>query len=235
MQMSKFDSPEEINVLIGCERSGVVRDEFVRLGFNAFSCDLNPLEGGNDNRHIQDDIRVVAEYGEWDLLCVMHPPCTRLCNSGVRWLHRPPKGRTLDEMWQELHDGAELFSFCWNVRNIQSICIENPVMHKHAKRLIQNYAPANQHVQPHQFGDPYFKSTGLYLRNLPELVPTNQLDVPDKETDLAEYNAWSAVHRASGANRSEIRSRTFPGVAKAVAKQFGSHLLKSGYNYSLAV
>lgn len=87
-------------VLIGCEESGVFRRAFLARGFDAWSCDLLPARDGS-NRHITGDVRDVLGDG-WDLLVVCHPPCTRLCNSGVRWLHTPPPGRTRADMWAEL-------------------------------------------------------------------------------------------------------------------------------------
>ena len=86
-----------MKILIGCETSGVVRDAFLANGHDAWSCDLLPSDKAS-NRHIQDDIRNVLAFEKWDMLVVGHPPCTRLCNSGVRWLHTPPPGRTKDEM-----------------------------------------------------------------------------------------------------------------------------------------
>ena len=87
---------DSVRVLVGCETSGVVRRAFDALGFDAWSCDLLAAEDGS-NRHMLGDVRdVLAEEGPWDVLCVMHPPCTRLCNSGVRWLHarlRAPRRR----------------------------------------------------------------------------------------------------------------------------------------------
>jgi len=117
-----------MKVLIGCETSGTVRDAFLRMGHDAWSCDILPSDRPT-NRHIQDDIRNVMK-GDWDLLAVMHPPCTRLCNSGVRWLHKAPPNRTLADMWRELDEGAELFSNVWNVGHIPMVAVENPVMHK---------------------------------------------------------------------------------------------------------
>ncbi len=144
-------------VLIGCEQSGVVRRAFAARGFDAWSCDLLPAEDGS-NHHITGDIREVLDDG-WDLICVFHPPCTRLCNSGVRWLHMPPPGRTKAEMWAELEEGAALFSDVWNAP-CPRVAVENPVMHKHAKARIRNYQPAAQTVQPWWFGDEAFKATG---------------------------------------------------------------------------
>src|SRR6478736_1208806 len=99
-------------VLIACEFSGTVRNAFLARGFDAWSCDLLPSEDGS-NRHIRGDVRDILSDG-WDLLIVAHPPCTRLCNSGVRWLSTPPHGRTLADMWGELDAGAALFSDFWN-------------------------------------------------------------------------------------------------------------------------
>ncbi len=97
-----------LRVLIGCETSGMVRRAFQALGHDVWSCDLLPADD-RSNRHMICDIRDVLFDG-WDLLAVMHPPCTRLCNSGVRWLSKPPPGRTLADMWDELESGAALFS-----------------------------------------------------------------------------------------------------------------------------
>lgn len=206
-------------VLIGCETSGIVREAFLALGHDAWSCDILPADTPT-NRHIQGDIRSVM-MDDWDLMAVMHPPCTRLCNSGVRWLSRAPTGRTLTDMWAELHEGAELFSAVWNVSHIPCVAVENPVMHRHAKALIENYTPPSQSVQPWQFGndpsgpDNEKKRTCFWLRNLPRLAATGTLDGTD---------ARDSVHKASpGADRWKVRSRFFPGLASAMADQWGHH------------
>lgn len=216
-------SQKPLRVLVGCETSGVVRRAFSKLGHDVWSCDLLPADDGS-NRHIRGDIRDVLNDG-WDLLAVLHPPCTRLCNSGVRWLSVPPPGRTLADMWVELDEGAALFSACWNAP-IERVCVENPVMHKHAKERIENFRPAAQTVQPWWFGDEAFKATGLYLRNLPKLTPTNRLTPPAAGTE--EHVRWSAIHRAPpGPERWKIRSKTFQGLADAMAAQWGG--LVEGY------
>lgn len=206
-----------MRILIGCETSGVMRRAFSARGHDVWSCDLLPAEDGS-NRHIRGDIRDTLNDG-WDMLAVMHPPCTRLCNSGVRWLSVPPPGRTLESMWDELRDGADLFAACWNAP-IERVAVENPVMHRHAKALLPASLPRPQIVQPWWFGDPFFKATGFYLRGLPKLLPTNRLVPPKAGTDA--HKAWSAVHRAPpGPDRWKIRSRTFNGVAQACADQWG--------------
>lgn len=204
-------------ILIGCETSGVVRRAFARRGFDAWSCDLLPAEDGS-NKHLVCDIRDVLADG-WDMLAVMHPPCTRLCNSGVRWLSVPPPGRTHAEMWAELDEGAALFAACWQAP-IPRKALENPVMHRHARERMPAGLPRPQTVQPWWFGEPFFKATGLYLDGLPPLVPTNRLTPPAPGTP--EHRAWSAVHRAPpGPDRWKFRSRTFDGIAEAMADQWG--------------
>ena len=194
-------------ILIACEFSGTVRNAFLERGHDAWSCDLLPSEDGS-NRHIQGDARVILNDG-WDYLIVAHPPCTRLCNSGVRWLHEPPPSRTKESMWEELEEGAALFSAFWNAP-IPRIAVENPVMHRHAKIRIVNYAPPAQSVQPYQFGHGETKRTCLWLKNLPALVPTDI--VAGRE---------ARVHRMPpGPDRWKERSRFFPGIARAMAEQW---------------
>lgn len=217
-----MDTMKSQRVLIGCETSGEVRRAFLDRGHDAWSCDLLPADD-RSNRHMQCDVRDVLNE-DWDLLVVMHPPCIRLCNSGVRWLHTPPPGRTKAEMWAELDDGAALFSTCWNAP-VPRVAVENPVMHKHAKARIKNFQKADQTVQPWWFGEKAFKGTGLYLRGLPPLTATNRLTPPKRGTD--EHKKWSAIHRASpGPDRWKTRSKTFTGIALAMADQWGSYAME---------
>lgn len=198
-----------MRVLVACEFSGIVRRAFAAKGHDAWSCDLLPAED-RSNQHYVGDVREHLHDG-WDLLMVAHPPCTRLCNSGVRWLHKPPKGRTLDEMWADLEDAAALFSDCWNAP-IPRRCIENPIMHGHAKAKIRNYAEPAQTVQPWQFGHGETKRTCFWLAGLPPLQPTKIVEGRE-----------ARVHRMSpGPNRSKERSRFFPGIAAAMADQWGA-------------
>lgn len=215
-----------LRVLIACEFSGTVRRAFEALGHDAYSCDLRADERGS-NRHIRDDVRNVIGDG-WDLLVVAHPPCTRLCNSGVRWLTTPPPGRTRAELWAELEEGAALFSDLWNAP-VPRIACENPVMHRHAKERIRNYRPAAQFVQPWHFGDWETKATGLWLRGLPPLVPTFATLEAARIGLGLEHDAKPVdrVHKmAPGADREKERSRFFPGIAAAMAEQWGGYALE---------
>lgn len=195
-------------VLVACEFSGVVRRAFAALGHDAWSCDLLPAED-RSNRHIVGDARGILDDG-WDMLIVAHPPCTRLCNSGVRWLSSPPAGKTLDEMWRDLEAGADLFSDFWTAP-IDRVCVENPVMHRHAKTRIRDYQPPAQSFHPWQFGDGEAKRTCLWLRGLPELVPTHP-----KPIEIT-HRVW---RMPPGPDRQRERSRFFPGVAAAMARQW---------------
>jgi hypothetical protein len=219
-----------MNIILACEFSGTVRDAFIAAGHNAWSCDLLPGSGRNRRQHIQDDIRrVLSGYGyglpngrltypDYWHMALCFPPCTRLANSGVRWLHKPPAGRTLPDMWREFQRGVELYQF-FQTLPIHHKAIENPVMHKYAREALQ---PGKRHiVQPWWFGDPAFKATGFELFNLPPLQPTHKLVPPKAGTEA--HKAWSLIHRCPpGPDRQKIRSTFFPGMAAAMASQWGN-------------
>lgn len=211
----------EPKVLIACETSGIVRNAFLDRGFDAWSCDLLGAEDQGQpgsERHIQCDVRLLLEC-EWDLIIVAHPPCTRLCNSGVRWLTKPPKGKTLEQMWDELEEGAALFSAFLNA-DCPRIAIENPVMHKHAKERIENYQNFSQTIQPYEYGHAESKRTCLWLKGLPNLEPT----------DVVEGEIEQRVHRMPpGPNRWKERSRFFTGIASAMAQQWGEYAERDMY------
>ena len=206
-----------MKILIACETSGTVRNAFLDRGHDAWSCDVLPSDDLT-NRHIQDDVLEVLKMESWDMLMVAHPPCTRLCNSGVRWLHKAPPGKTLAEMWEQLDQGAELFSKLWNA-DVPRVAIENPVMHKHAKARIKNFQPFAQSVQPYEFADSIdaddnvSKRTCLWLRNLPPLIKTGTLTRETARQDI--YNA------SPGKDRWKVRSKFHKGIAQAMADQWG--------------
>lgn len=197
-----------MRMLVACEFSGIVRRAFAARGHDAWSCDLLPADD-RSNRHIVGDARTILNDG-WDLLIVAHPPCTRLCNSGVRWLSVPPAGKTRAQMWDELREGAALFSAFWNAP-IERICVENPVMHRHAKALVENYEDPAQSVQPWQFGHGEVKRTCFWLRKLPPLKPTA----------IVEGRTPRVHHMSPGPDRWRERSRFFSGIADAMADQWG--------------
>ncbi|WP_428924972.1 hypothetical protein [Marinibacterium sp. SX1] len=221
-----------MRVLIGCETSGIARRAFAALGHDVWSCDIAPAEDGN-NRHILCDIRdgILAEG--WDLLAVMHPPCTRLCRSGRRWMSGPgkwtppkqlPRGRTWPDMRAEFEEGVSIFTACWSAP-IERVAIENPEMNDLARDRMPSDLPAPQMVQPHWFGEPAYKATGWYLRGLPELVETAPLEEPDRGTE--DWRRWNRVHRMPpGPDRARLRSRSFPGMMNAAAAQWSAHAME---------
>jgi hypothetical protein len=219
-----------MRVLIGCEYSGIFRRAFTGWGHDTWSCDLLPAEDGS-NHHIVGDVRDYLNEG-WDLLVVLHPPCTRLCRSGRRWLSGPgymtppkqlPKGRTWDSMKQEFAEAVDLFTACWKAP-VERIAVENPVMHDIALKHMPDDLPAPHIVQPWWFGHPVFKATGWYLKNLKGLEPTDMLTPPEKGTE--EWKKWSKIWLMKpGEDRGHERSRSFPGMADAGALQWGGDAL----------
>lgn len=192
---------KKLRVLVGCESSGVVREAFRALGHDAWSNDILPAD--DDSRfHIKGDVREAIELG-WDI-GIFHPPCTRLCNSGVRWLHER-------DLWAELDEAAELFRACLEA-DIPHVAVENPTMHKHAlERVGQQPAQA---IQPWQFGHGETKRTCLWLRNLPPLMPT----------DIVQGRE-ARIHRMPpGPDRWKERSKTFEGIGAAMAAQWSAYV-----------
>jgi len=204
-----------MKVLVACEESQKVAIAFRKKGHEAYSCDLQDCSGGHPEWHIKDDVLRHINDG-WDMM-IAHPTCTRLANSGVRWLWKPPKNRTFNDMWHELYEAVNFYIALRNA-NIKKKALENPIMHKYARAMIGNIE--RQIVQPWWFGDKAFKATGFELFNLPELIPTNKLIPPLKDTE--EYKEWSAIHRMSpGPERAKLRSKTYQGIADAIANQWG--------------
>jgi hypothetical protein len=221
-----------LRVLIACETSGIARRAFAALGHDVWSCDLEPAEDGS-NRHIICDVRDGILLEGWDLLAVMHPPCTRLCRSGRRWMSGPgnwtppkqlPAGRTWNDMKAEFEDGLSIFTACWKAP-IGRVAIENPEMNDLARARMPADLPRPQMVQPFWFGHPEYKATGWYLRGLRPLVATNLLTEPQRGSD--EWKRWNRVHRMTpGPERTRLRSRSFPGMMAAAAEQWGGYALE---------
>ena len=187
-----------MKVLIACEFSGTVRDAFIAKGHDAMSCDLLPTE--IPGYHYQGDVMDVL-FEDWDMI-IAHPPCTYLCNSGVRWLH------TDATRWPKLFEAAEFFKKIMEAP-APRIAVENPVMHKYARQLIGGRR-ADQYIQPWQFGHGEIKATGLWLKGLQELTPTNIVE-----------GRVARVHRMPpGPDRWKERSTTLQGIADAMASQW---------------
>ncbi len=190
-----------MRVLVACEYSGAVRDAFTARGWDAWSCDLLPTEA--PGQHIVGDARDLLGDG-WDLL-IAHPPCTRLCNSGVRWLHER-------NLWADMREAAALFN-AFLEAPVPRVAVENPVMHGHARKIVGRGPDFT--IQPWQHGHGEIKRTCFWTRGLPALVPSNIVDGRE-----------ARVHRASpGPDRWKERSTTLPGIAAAMADQWGNHAI----------
>jgi len=186
-----------MKVLIACEYSGIVRDAFIKRGHDAMSCDILPTE--SEGPHYQGDVLDLLN-GWWDLM-IAHPPCTRLCNSGVRWLNER-------NLWGEMREGAEFFRNLMGA-NISRIAIENPIPHGYAvKEIGKKY---DQIVQPWQFGHGETKATCLWLKNLPKLTPTK----------IVRERVGRVFRLPPSEDRAKLRSKTYKGIAEAMADQWG--------------
>ena len=193
-----------MRVLVACEFSGVVREAFRARGHDAWSCDLIPCDG-DFSHHIQGHVEYALD-NSWDIM-IAHPPCTYLCNSGVRWLYNKD-GSINRSRWHNMSLAAFFFLDLLNA-DIPLIAVENPIMHKYAKQIIrQDYA---QIVQPWQFGHGETKATCLWLKGLPELKPT----------DIVDGREARVYKMAPSKDRGKLRSITYQGIANAMAEQWG--------------
>lgn len=182
-----------MKVLVACEYSGTVREAFRKLGHKAWSCDLLPSDD-NSTYHFQDDVFNVLHLG-WDLM-IAHPPCTHLAVSGARWFKDKIKEQ------QEALDFVRELMEC----NIPKICIENPI-----SIISSKIRKPDQIIQPWQYGHGETKATCLWLKNLPPLKPTNIVEGRYQKCHLLPPTP----------DRWKIRSKTYDGIAKAMAEQWG--------------
>jgi hypothetical protein len=206
-----------MKILVACEESQAVCIEFRKRGHEAYSCDVQECSGGHPDWHIKGDVLDYLTHG-WDMM-IAHPPCTYLCNSGVKHLYiggKKKNGKDLDR-WGLMYEAVGFYRKILNAK-IYMKCIENPVMHPYASNLLK--IRNRQVVQPWWFGDKTFKATGFELENLSHLIPTNKLIPPKPGTE--EHKRWSWVHRLPPSkDRARLRSTTQPGIAKAMAAQWG--------------
>ena len=210
-----------MKILIACEESQAVTKEFRALGHEAYSCDILPCSGGHPEWHIQDDVFNVVGGG-YDLM-IAHPPCTYLSVSGARHLYNKDKTPNI-ERYKNQKEALDFVQKLMDV-NITKIAIENPI-----SVISSHIRKPDQIIQPYWFGDSVSKSTCLWLKNLPKLKPTNMVSKGefkewiDKNTGKVKRQAlwyYEALQQAkNSAERRTLRSKTFQGIAKAMATQW---------------
>ena len=212
-----------MRVLVACEESGRVTSELLALGVDAYSCDLLPTSGDHPERHIQGDVTPLLSQ-HWELI-IAFPPCTFLTVTGNRWFNIDKYGDKARQRIKDREDAIKFFMMFANA-NCEHIAIENPL-----GVMSTIYRKPDQIIQPWQFGDAYEKKTCLWLKGLPRLNPTEIVTPPARrvfdsgKTMPAWYaDAWGL----SKEERAKMRSKTFPGIAKAMATQWVEYLKKEG-------
>lgn len=201
-----------MKILVACEESQAVTIEFRKLGYEAYSCDILPCSGNHPEWHLQQDVIPLLKE-KWDMI-IAFPPCTHLAVSGAAWFEQKRK----DGRQQQ---GIDFFMQFANA-DCQRIAIENPVGIMSSK-----YRKPDQIIQPYMFGDPYSKKTCLWLKGLPKLKPTKLVDKGEIITFASgrSMQKWySDAWRLSPEQRSIARSKTFLGIAKAMAQQWSTIL-----------
>lgn len=201
-----------MKVLVACEESQRVCIAFRNKGHEAYSCDIQPCSGGRPEWHIQGDVLPLLEQ-DWDLI-IAHPPCTYLSKAGACRLY-PKAGQIEEQRYKKGLEAREFFMKFYNCK-CPKVCIENPVSLK-----IFNLPPCTQEIEPYQFGHPVSKKTRLWLKGLPPLLPTNI--VVKQGTYLpssTSKNAYSGKNDKCTRDPKEA-SKTFEGIAKAMAEQWG--------------
>ncbi len=209
-----------MKILVACEESQAVTKELRKLGHQAFSCDLLPCSGGHPEWHFKEDVFNVIEQG-WDMM-IAHPPCTFLAVSGARWLYNKDGSKNI-ERWK---NQAEALDFVQKLMDapINKIAIENPI-----SVISSNIRKPDQIIQPWMFGDKAQKSTCLWLKNLPKLEPTNIVEKGEfvefisKKGVKKKQPKWyfDALKEAkTPEERRTLRSKTFKGIAEAMATQW---------------
>ena len=219
---------KKLKVLVACEESQAITKEFRKLGHEAFSCDLLPCSGGHPEWHIQGDVFTIIDQG-WDLM-IAHPPCTYLTGSAVQWLshpedkHLPFEDRRPNPKYpnrrQDMLASVEFVKALYNC-NIPKVAIENPV-----GLLSSRWRKPDQIVQPYHFGDEATKTTCLWLKGLPQLQHTDVVGKGERVVFNSgkSHPKWYAEALAKAktkAERQTLRSKTFPGMARAIAEQWG--------------
>lgn len=207
-----------LNILIACEESQEVCKAFRELGYNAFSCDLQDCSGGHPEWHIKGDALEEAYSGKYDLM-IAHPPCTYMSKAGARWMY-PTAGNIDESRLQKAMEAKDFFMKLLNAP-IEHIAVENPLPLK----VVELPTPT-QIIQPYEYGHQYSKKTLLWIKNLPPLTPTEVVDdyKPYLPSNTGGVNRGQKHSRGIAKNAKES-SKTFTGVAKAMAEQWSNFIV----------
>lgn len=204
-----------MKVLIACEESQRVCAEFRRRGHEAYSCDILPTSGAHPEWHLQEDVIPVLNRN-WDMI-IAFPPCTYLTCTGNRWFDIDRYGEKAIERHRQREKAIDFFML-FATAKCPRVAIENPV-----GVMSSVYRKPDQIINPWQFGDPYEKRTCLWLKGLPQLVPTAVV-TPEPRITYASGKTMPAWYcKVSGKDRAMIRSKTFHGIARAMAEQWGEY------------
>lgn len=209
-----------MKILIGCEESQAVTIAFRELGFDAYSCDLLPCSGGHPEWHLQQDVFEVID-NDWDL-AIFHPECTRLTVTANKW-YKPEFAERFPTIHEDREKAVEFFMKLANC-DIPRIAIENPI-----GIMSTRWKKPDQIIQPYYFGDTERKSTCLWLKNLPKLIPTDivEPEIIYHKSGRTDGKLHFETMKLPKEERRKARSVTFPGIAKAMAEQWGSYLLNN--------
>jgi len=220
---TKIMFKKRLKVLVACEESQAITKEFRNMGHDAYSCDLLPCSGGHPEWHYQEDVFEVIKKQEWDIM-IAHPPCTYLAVSGARWMYNKD-GSVNEERLQNQNDALDFVKRLMDAP-IKSIAIENPI-----SVISSQIRKPDQIVHPYHFGDKASKSTCLWLKNLPKLEHTEVVEkgefkewIDKKSGKLKKQAKWyydALITAKSSAERRTLRSKTFKGMAEAIADQWG--------------
>lgn len=202
-----------MRVLVACEESQAVTIEFRKLGHEAYSCDIIPCSGGHPEWHIQADALELLKM-KWDMI-IAFPPCTYMTNAGA--VRMRVNGEIVPERFEKAMKAKDFFMKFYTA-NCQKIAIENPTPMK-----IVGLPDYDQAIQPYQFGHPYSKRTCLWLKGLPPLIPTEIIENHVPYVNGGCKDSHGNYRRFQGRKERDpkIRSKTFPGIAKAMAEQWG--------------
>lgn len=216
-----------IKILVGCEESQAVTIEFRKLGFEAYSCDLLPCSGGHPEWHLQMDVFEAIKLHEWDL-GIFHPECTRLTVTANKW-YKPEFAERFPTIHEDREEAVKFFMRLVNAP-IPKIAIENPI-----GIMSTRYRKPHQIIQPYQFGDTERKSTCLWLKGLPKLEHTNVVEpvIIYHKSGRTDGKLHFETMKLPKEERRKVRSVTFPGIAKAMAEQWGAYLLENQFSENL--